>query len=60
MKNLPNAQGLRTFVWEPTCQGTWNSGHALFAGSGTTRTATANLALYDTMKRDHASRLQDH
>jgi arabinogalactan endo-1,4-beta-galactosidase len=55
--NLPGQQGLGTFVWEPTRQGTWNLGHALFSAAGARYTATADLTLYDAMKRDYASRL---
>ncbi|MBN2575152.1 MAG: glycosyl hydrolase 53 family protein [Deltaproteobacteria bacterium] len=55
--DLPNQQGVGTFVWEPTRQGTWNTGHALFAASGTKYTATPDLALYDAMKAAYSSRL---
>jgi arabinogalactan endo-1,4-beta-galactosidase len=65
--NLPNNQGLGTFDWEPTSQGKWNAAqptdpsgtttHALFQRSGNTYNALADLALYDQMKIDYASRL---
>jgi arabinogalactan endo-1,4-beta-galactosidase len=56
--NLPNNQGLGTFNWEPTTQGDWNAGgHDLLRRSGTTYTAQPDLALYDQMKIDYASRL---
>ena len=55
--NLPGERGLGTFVWEPTRQGSWNTGHALFSMSGTKYDATSDLALYDAMKTAYASRL---
>jgi arabinogalactan endo-1,4-beta-galactosidase len=65
--NLPNNQGLGTFDWEPTSQGSWNNKqptdpsttttHALFQRSGNTYNALPDLALYDQMKIDYASRL---
>ena len=55
--NLPNDQGIGTFNWEPTTQGAWNTGHDLLRLSGTTYTAQPDLAFYDTMKVDYASRL---
>ena len=57
MFNLPNQRGIGTFNWEPTTQGAWNTGHNLFTRSGSTYTATADMALYDQMKIDYASRL---
>jgi arabinogalactan endo-1,4-beta-galactosidase len=54
---LPGQQGLGSFNWEPTHQGKWNTGHALFSASGSQYTATADLALYDSMKVAYASRL---
>ena len=54
---LPGQQGLGTFNWEPTRQGAWNTGHALFTASGTQYTATADLSLYDAMKSAYADRL---
>ena len=54
---LPSNQGLGTFNWEPTTQGDWNTGHDLLRRSGSTYTAQPDLALYDTMKVDYASRL---
>ena len=54
---LPNQQGLGTFNWEPTTQGAWNTGHDLLRRSGTTYNAQPDLALYDQMKMDYASRL---
>ena len=55
--NIPSNQGIGTFNWEPTTQGDWNTGHDLLRRSGTTYTAQPDLALYDTMKVDYASRL---
>jgi len=55
--NLPNNRGVGTFNWEPTTQGAWNTGHDLLRRSGTTYTAQPDLALYDQMKIDYASRL---
>src|SRR6185369_2987612 len=60
--NLPGNQGLGTFNWEPTTSGTWNQtadgvSHSLFMRSGNTYTARPDLALYDQMKIDYASRL---
>lgn len=54
---LANDQGIGTFNWEPTTQGDWNTGHDLLRRSGTTYTAQPDLALYDQMKVDYASRL---
>lgn len=54
---LPRGQGLGTFNWEPTRQGAWNAGHALFSASGGRYTATAELALYDSMTSAYAERL---
>ena len=54
---IPKNQGLGTFNWEPTTQGDWNTGHDLLRRSGTTYTAQPDLALYDTIKVDYASRL---
>jgi arabinogalactan endo-1,4-beta-galactosidase len=54
---LPGEQGLGTFNWEPTHQGAWNTGHALFSAAAGQYTATADLALYDVMKSTYASRL---
>jgi arabinogalactan endo-1,4-beta-galactosidase len=65
--NLPNNQGIGTFDWEPTSQGSWNAAqptdpsgtttHALFQRSGSGYNALPDLALYDVMKVDYASRL---
>ena len=56
--NLPNDQGIGSFNWEPTTQGDWNAGgHDLLRRSGSTYTAQPDLALYDQMKVDYASRL---
>jgi arabinogalactan endo-1,4-beta-galactosidase len=41
---LPGAQGAGTFNWEPTQQGDWNTGHALFTASGNNFSATADGA----------------
>jgi arabinogalactan endo-1,4-beta-galactosidase len=54
---LPNQQGIGTFNWEPTTQGDWNTGHDLLRRSGSTYTEQPDLALYDLMKVDYASRL---
>jgi arabinogalactan endo-1,4-beta-galactosidase len=54
---LAGSQGIGTFTWEPTTQGDWNTGHDLFRRSGSTYTAQPDLALYDRMKIDYASRL---
>ena len=54
---LAGDQGLGTFNWEPTTQGDWNTDHDLLRRSGTTYTAQPDLALYDQMKIDYASRL---
>jgi arabinogalactan endo-1,4-beta-galactosidase len=56
--NLANDQGIGSFNWEPTTQGDWNAGgHDLLRRSGSTYTAQPDLALYDQMKVDYASRL---
>ncbi|HEY7372568.1 MAG TPA: glycosyl hydrolase 53 family protein, partial [Polyangia bacterium] len=57
MFNLPSNRGVGTFNWEPTTQGAWNTGHDLLRRSGTTYTAQPDMALYDQMKIDYASRL---
>jgi arabinogalactan endo-1,4-beta-galactosidase len=54
---LPKNQGIGTFNWEPDQSGDWNTGHVLFTRSGNTWTAGADVALYDQMKVDYASRL---
>ena len=54
---LAGQQGLGTFNWEPTTQGDWNTGHDLWRRSGNTYTAQPDVALYDQMKMDYASRL---
>ncbi|HTB56228.1 MAG TPA: glycosyl hydrolase 53 family protein [Polyangia bacterium] len=64
---LPNNQGLGTFDWEPTSQGSWNaaqpsdpsgtSTHALWQRSGNNYTALPDLALYPPMMTAYASRL---
>ncbi len=63
---LPNNQGLGTFDWEPTSQGSWNNAqpsdatqttHALWQRSGNNYTALPDLALYPPMKTAYASRL---
>jgi opacity protein-like surface antigen len=48
MFNLSNQRGVGTFNWQP---GT------LWTRSGTTYTAGADMAIYDQMKIDYASRL---
>ncbi|HEY2408657.1 MAG TPA: glycosyl hydrolase 53 family protein, partial [Polyangiaceae bacterium] len=66
--NLSNKQGIGTFNWEPTTQGAWNAAvaadppgtgsHALFNNrNGNTYSTRPDLALYDQMKLDYASRL---
>jgi len=58
MWNLPNNRGVGTFNWEPTTQGAWNNpGHDLFRRSGSTYTTQPDIAVYDQMKIDYASRL---
>ena len=64
---LPNNQGLGTFDWEPTSQGTWNAKqpsdassvttHALWQRSGNNYNALPDLALYPPMQTAYASRL---
>ena len=63
---LPNNQGMGTFDWEPTSQGSWNdpqpsdatqTTHALWQRSGSNYTALPDLALYPPMKTAYASRL---
>jgi len=55
--HLAGRQGIGTFNWEPTRQGAWNTGHALFYETGNPRTATPDFSLYDDMKTAYASRL---
>lgn len=56
--NLPDHRGLGTFNWAPTTLGFWNEpNHDLLRRSGTTYTEQPDLALYDRMKIDYASRL---
>ena len=64
---LPNNQGMGTFDWEPTSQGSWNAAqpsdpagtttHALWQRSGNNYTALPDLALYPPMMTAYASRL---
>jgi arabinogalactan endo-1,4-beta-galactosidase len=54
---LPHYQGLGTFNWEPTTQGDWNTGHDLWRRTGDSYTEQPDLAIYDRMRRDYASRL---
>ncbi len=55
---LPGMQGAgHVSNWEPTQEGAWNSGHALFSVTGNSHDATPDLALYDAMKTAYASRL---
>lgn len=54
---LAAEQGLGTFNWEPTTRGDWNTGHDLLRREGENYAAQPDLALYDQMKRDYASRL---
>jgi arabinogalactan endo-1,4-beta-galactosidase len=47
--DLPNGQGLGTFIWEPTLRGSW--GESLFSWSGTTgRANSADFAEYDSIR----------
>jgi arabinogalactan endo-1,4-beta-galactosidase len=46
--NLPNQQGIGTFNWQPS---------DLWTRSGSAYTAQADMAIYDQMKIDYASRL---
>ena len=56
--DMPNQRGIGTFNWEPTTQGDWNNpGHDLLRRSGSTYAAQPDLAKYDQMKIDYASRL---
>jgi arabinogalactan endo-1,4-beta-galactosidase len=55
--DLPGERGLGTFNWEPTTRGDWNTGHDLLRRDGDGYAAQPDLALYDQMKRDYASRL---
>jgi len=56
--NLPNNRGMGTFNWEPTTRGAWNDpNHDLFRLSGSTYTTQPDIAIYDQMKIDYASRL---
>jgi arabinogalactan endo-1,4-beta-galactosidase len=55
--NLPNEQGIGTFNWAPTIQGAWNTGHDLIRRSGGGYTTQPDMALYDQMMVDYASRL---
>jgi arabinogalactan endo-1,4-beta-galactosidase len=54
---LAGNQGAGAFNWEPSEQGDWNTGHALFTAANKRFTATADLALYDAMKSSYQSRL---
>jgi arabinogalactan endo-1,4-beta-galactosidase len=55
---LPDNRGLGTFNWEPTTQGAWNNpGHDLLRRQGSSYDPQPDLALYDQMKLDYASRL---
>jgi arabinogalactan endo-1,4-beta-galactosidase len=64
---LPNNQGMGTFDWEPTSEGSWNAAqpsdpagtttHALFQRSGNTYTDLADLPLYTQMMMAYAARL---
>jgi arabinogalactan endo-1,4-beta-galactosidase len=64
---LPNNQGLGTFDWEPTTQGSWNAKqtsdpssvttHALWQRSGNNYNALPDLALYPPMQTAYAGRL---
>jgi arabinogalactan endo-1,4-beta-galactosidase len=55
--DLPDDRGIGSFNWQPTSQGSWNTGHDLIRRSGTSYNAQPDLALYDQMKLDYASRL---
>jgi arabinogalactan endo-1,4-beta-galactosidase len=54
---IANQQGIGTFNWEPDTSGDWNTGHVLFTRTANGYTAQPDLALYDQMKIDYASRL---
>ncbi len=54
---LANRQGIGTFNWEPESGGEWNTGHALFTWETNGFSPQPDLALYDQMKIDYASRL---
>jgi arabinogalactan endo-1,4-beta-galactosidase len=54
--SLPEARGAGSFAWEPTREGDWNRGHTLFSSTWPKYTATAQLSLYDQMRKDYASR----
>lgn len=54
---LPGGQGLGAFDWEPTHEGAWNAGHALFGATDNRYAATADLSLYDAMRTAYAARL---
>ena len=55
---MPGQRGLGTFNWAPTQAGFWNQpNHDLLRRSGSTYTAQPDMALYDQMKIDYASRL---
>jgi len=54
---LPAEQGIGAFNWEPTHEGAWNMGHALFSAAGNRYTTTADMALYDAMRAAYAPRL---
>jgi arabinogalactan endo-1,4-beta-galactosidase len=58
MWNMANQRGLGTFNWAPTQAGFWNEpNHDLLRRSGSTYNAQPDLAFYDQMKIDYASRL---
>jgi arabinogalactan endo-1,4-beta-galactosidase len=57
MFGLPAQQGIGAFNWEPTREGTWNMGRALFSAAGNRYTATTDLAAYDAMRTAYADRL---
>ena len=55
--NLPNNQGHRHLQLGADHPGRLEHGHDLFRRSGTTYSAQPDMALYDQMKIDYASRL---
>jgi arabinogalactan endo-1,4-beta-galactosidase len=58
MWNMSSQRGLGTFNWAPTQAGFWNEpNHDLLRRSGSTYTAQPDMAFYDQMKVDYASRL---
>ena len=58
MFELPNRRGLGAFDWAPATLGFWNEpNHDLLRRSAGTYVEQPDMALYDRMKIDYASRL---